>query len=388
MIMKNIPQDTQGANASSKNELFDADPKRDIILGSGCYQVLVPPPNSELFKGEIRHPDLWLWDSWTTHDEGNIHLYCLALARTNMDGTAVQPADRNLYPFHIRHFLSKDKGNSWKDLGVSITPGGVVDGGDARNVWSGSILKLKSGKHAFGFTGIRNLPNGRNFLQTLCVGYGASFYKIDHPISEPFCCPIRDYSLIRDAGYYLGPIEDIGSQDGEAGGPILAWRDPYLFYDRQARLNAVWAAKVGPFSSAIGHAILRETENRIEMQTLLPPIILPDAENFTQAEVPKIYFDHSAGHYVMIISSCNRRYEGQPDCEITHGLRLYQAHDLDSPWFAIQPDNLIKNAKYIFGASLIDIDMSERRLVLIGPYTENAGAELQLSFAKKLSLNF
>ena len=372
----------------SPDDMSNAQPGKSITLGSGCNQVLVPPPCDLIFEGEIRHPDLWLWDSWTTQDEENIHLYCLALARSNTDGIEVQPADRNLYPFHVRHFFSKDKATTWKDLGVSVIPGRVMDGADARNIWSGSILKLRNGKHAFGFTGIRELPEGRSFLQSLCVGYGSSFEAMDQSISEPFCCPIRDYKLIRDTGYYLGPIEDIGSQYGEAGGPILAWRDPYLFYDAQSRLRAVWAAKVGPSSSAIGHAVLRETENMIEMETLLPPIILPDAENFTQAEVPKIYFDKSTSSYVMMISCCDRRYEGQPDSEVTHGLRLYQARDPDSPWLAVMPNNLIMNADCIFGASLIDINMSERCLVLMGPYTENAGSERQLSFAKKLSLNF
>jgi len=91
------------------------------------------------FENGIHHPEFWLWDSWTCTDVQGLHLYCLALSKTDASGAAITPPDRNKHQFHIRHFVSLDQGNSWTDHGPVLQPGQIADGSDARNVWSGSV---------------------------------------------------------------------------------------------------------------------------------------------------------------------------------------------------------------------------------------------------------
>ncbi|WP_308910437.1 hypothetical protein [Pseudokordiimonas caeni] len=346
------------------------------------FYVDIPPPSPTIFVNGICHPNLWLWDSWTAHDQSSLHLYCLALNRQACDGSAILPGDRNNYPFHIRHFLSEDDGISWRDLGVVAKPGGAADGADGRNVWSGSVLRSHSGAWLYGYTGLRVKTDERQFLQTICIADGTTPNAISGWSREALSCPLRDYDSILAAGYYLGAKDKLGSNAGEAGGPILAWRDPFLFYDKSGILNAVWAAKLGPTKPAVARATIRETEDGFVIDRLFPPIALPDAADFTQAEVPKIYLDAASGLYLMLISACDRLYEGQPNAEVTMEMRLYKSHDLEGPW---QPyggeGSRLPELRDLFGASIISRGFSPEELVFLGPYTENAGPLKQLSFA-------
>ena len=349
----------------------------------------IPAAHTATFKDGIDHPNLWLWDSWTLHgDDGDLHLYCLALAKTHSDGTQILPPDRNDFTFHVRHFVSEDGGISWRDHGAAMHPKQIADGSDARNVWSGSILRLNKSTVVFGYTGVRDSGPDRRFLQTICMATGSSPIA---PTSWPkaaISCPLRDYDAICDKGYYLGPRDTLGSNAGEDGGPIMAWRDPYLFTDTTGELFAVWSAKVSAHEPAIALARLKMNGANIDLVELCGPIRLPDAHLMTQAEMPKVYRDKASGDFLLMVSACDRKYEGQPDKELTHIHRLYRSASLNGPWRTYSADDsALPGLEGLFGSSLLDIDLLKGHFTALGPYTENAGPAKQLRFESPIRID-
>lgn len=245
------------------------------------------------------------------------------------------------------------------------------------------MLPLDDGRVAFGFTGVRDHGADQRFLQTICVATGPDAYSIDSMPKAAISCPLRDYDAIVGKGFYLGPHASLGSDLGEEGGPIMAWRDPFLFSDSAGDLQAIWSAKISPTRPAIAHARLKRDGKNVLLDELSSPIELPDADLMTQAEVPKLYRDPGSGDFLLMVSACDRRYEGQPDSELTHYHRLYRSTDVLGPWRAITSDNSkLPGLDGLFGGSIIGHDPALGSFKILGPYTENAGPEKQLQFAK------
>lgn len=342
----------------------------------------VPPPSSEKFENGIVHPALWLWDSWTAEINGAVHLYCLALSRVDAAGNAVLPENRNNHPFHIRHFKSDDGGQSWMDKGVFLEPDESEGGAFSRNVWSGGVLALGTGDWIAGFTGIREAGSDRPFLQSICIVRSGTEDTVDASTVTNLSCPLRDYDAIRAAGYYLPDRDTLGAFDGEEGGPILAWRDPFILGAGEGRLEVFWSAKIAPARSAVAHATVRMTSQGFQIEKLHPPMTLPDDAAFTQAEVPKIY-QSSSGACFMMISACDRLNEDQPAEEVTKVLRLYRSSSIRGPWtpaFA-NYSSVIPGTDYLFGGSFLQADVDAGQFHLISPYSEYKSQRDQLTFA-------
>tara|TARA_R110000787_G_scaffold14647_9_gene45087 strand:- start:15966 stop:17093 length:1128 start_codon:yes stop_codon:yes gene_type:complete len=344
--------------------------------------VNVPEASATRFTKGIVHPDLWLWDSWTCKSEGKDHLYCLAFARKDSEGRPTSPAQRNDFTFHIRHFESEDAGASWRDCGAVVQSTSEPNVTLSDNIWSGSTLRDNDGAFLFAYTGLPSVSKDRRFLQTICIAESAEAGRVPNLPLTPVSDPIRDYNSIRAAGYFIGERETLGANCGESGGPILAWRDPFLF-THEDRIHAFWAAKAGPLQPAVAHAILsRSDRGDFVVDELLPPMLLPDGNAFTQAEVPKVYFDAGNQQYWLIISACNRMSEDQSDDEIVKDQRLYVSESLRGPWIAYRgTTSVIPDIEHLFGASVIDADFAAGHLRLIAPYTEMADRSLQLTFA-------
>lgn len=342
-------------------------------------RVNIPAPYSKPFMGGIRHPLLWLWDSWVYREKQALHLYCLALARQDQSGNPIMPHQFNDYPFHYRHFVSTDDGQSWHDQGAALMPGSIQDGSDAGNVWSGGVHPLPNGQVLFAYTGISHASSRRQFVQSIIISEGDASGPDTFP-TKAQSHPIRDREAILAAGYYLPDEEQIGSNDGEDGGPILAWRDPHIFEDASGTLHCLWSAKVGPTEPAVAHAIL-EKQDQTWVTHLQPPILLPDADEYTQSEVPKICRNAVTGELLMMISSCDRISEQQPDSEITKNLRLYQGQTIRGPWESVfEHGSIIQGIDHHFGASFIDPVAEHGTLRLVSPYTVKAG-ECAMTFA-------
>ncbi len=356
---------------------------------SDTGSVTIPPASSLVFGNGISHPDLWLWDSWILRQDEKLHLYCLALNRHTPDGTPIRPGDRNDHAFHVRHFTSQDSGGTWRDQGCFAQSGMVGDGSDRHSIWSGSVASLPGGNAlVFAHTGIRKAGPRRPFIQSVNMIAASS---PDAPLAGPkaaLLCAERDYDLITAAGYYLGPRDMLGDQDGEEGGPILSWRDPFVFVGHDGTIHLFISAKTGPGTPAIAHAIIEESGGDFALDCLRPPIELPDSRLYTQAELPKVYHDRKNDLYYMLISTSNRLYEGQPDKEVSKDHRLFRAGSLAGPWAAYcETDSLLPDLGGLFGSSPIKTDFATGDFTLISPVTEMARPPSQLTFAPVRSVN-
>jgi hypothetical protein len=341
--------------------------------------VPIPPATDIIFKGGIKHPDLWLWDSWTRKAGSKHYLYCLALSRTTINGEKIAPHQRNAYPFHVRQFTSSNGGQSWRDEGAFFTPSTAANSNSDANIWSGSVEQHLSGVLLFAFTGIKKLNADRPFLQSICLAQpGGQAVPDIHIISDPE----KDYDLIRDSGYYLGPRDQLGDRNGEEGGPILAWRDPYIFIDASGKTHLFWSAKSDPQTPVIAHASITKVGGKWQLEKLHPPICLPDGHDYTQAEVPKLYQDKKRDCYYLLVSSCDRLCEGQADDSISKQLRLYKSLTIEGPWHSYcQQGSRLSGLEGLFGGSILDADFESGDALIIAPYTEMAAPDFQLTFA-------
>ncbi|MFK7773696.1 MAG: hypothetical protein AB8F94_16215 [Saprospiraceae bacterium] len=343
----------------------------------------IPPAYKGEFENGIHHPLLYLWDAWSYEESGVLHLYCLAISRIKPDGTVLDPTERNSYPFHVRHFSSKNNGTTWKDEGCSLTPRLGEDKHDSRTVWSGSIERLPNGKKLVAYTGIYQKDENFCFLQNIALAISNDGFEINIKGDEALSCPKRDWDAITNVGYYLDPPDNLGHKDGEKEGPILAWRDPFVFVDSEENIHLFWAAKIDSHKSAMAHALLEKDGDLFRITKLFPPTTLPDGENFTQLELPKIYHDAEKNCYHLIVSTCNRLYEGQSDEEVDKSLRLYKSSSLDGPWESNGKNgSLILKDKNLFGLTVLITDFKNNRLLCIAPYTDAAPNQLSFTFSK------
>jgi len=339
----------------------------------------IPPPHNRKFENGIRHPSLYLWDAWSYVEADMIHLYCLAISRFKPDGNLLQPMERNNFPFHMRHFTSDDSGRSWKDEGCFLKPELWSKKLNCNTVWSGSIEPLADNRKLLAFTGLESVDSSRNFLQNIVLGVSNNGYNIDQVSDIALSSPLRDWKEITKKGYYLDVPEKLGNNKGEDGGPILAWRDPFIFVDKDEKINLFWGGKISPKKSALVRAELKKDQEFYRIEKLFPPVTVPDGNEFTQLELPKVLQDKEKELYYLIVSTCNRLYEGQLDEEVDKGVRIYKANSIDGPWETLG-DKILGNEN-LFGPTVLKTDFKNNRLLCIAPYTDAAEDNLSLTFS-------
>lgn len=338
---------------------------------------IIPAQYPHKFEKGIRHPDLYLWDSWSYVDGDIIHLYCLAVSRLKSDGSVLNPFERNNFPFHIRHFTSSDSGKSWKDEGCFLKP--EPGNPNFRTVWSGSVEKLPNGNKLAALTTLEDVDSDHTFLQNIALATSSDGFVVDSIIEPILSSPRRDWDQITAAGYYLDTLEKLGNNDGEGGGPILAWRDPFIFLDANGVINLFWAGKVAPKKSALVRAEIQVQGSAYHVSKMYPPVTMPDGHEYTQLELPKVLYDLENDWYYLMISTCNRLYEGQSDEEVDKGVRLYKSRSLEGDWISL--GDKILGSENLFGPTVLKGDFENNRLLCIAPYTDAAKNGLGLSFA-------
>ncbi len=347
----------------------------------------IPAAHSEPFVGGIVHPTLYLWDAWSYLDGDKIHLYCLAVSRTDSEGRRLDPAKRNERPFHVRHFVSSDDAKTWTDAGCFQEPTTGSSSFDSRTLWSGSIAPLADGNKLVAYTGVRENGPDLTFQQSIGLAISRDGSRIDHRYKEPISCCYRDWQTITDLGYYLGDKSGLGHQSGEAGGPILAWRDPFVFVEDDL-IHLFWGAKVGSHQSALAHALINKADSGFEMSRLCEPVTVPDGHEFTQLELPKILYDGERGRYYLLISTCNRLFEGQTDAEVDKRVRLYSSSSLNGPWLPDGKDGstILRDDRHMFGLTVLDADFERGELRCIAPYTDAADERLRLTLSEPFAV--
>ncbi len=349
----------------------------------------IPIPHPDPFIGAIIHPTLYLWDAWSYEGADETHLYSLAVSRTDADGQVLHPSRRNERVFHVRHFLSSDGGDTWSDEGCFQEPRPGSNSYDSKTIWSGSIEPLSDGEKLVAYTGLRDSGAELQFQQSIGLATSSKGRRINQFYDEPLSCPRRDWQSITDLGYFLDDISTLGHRDGERGGPILAWRDPFVFVVQNEDIHLYWGAKVGSHKSALARALVERVATGFRLTKLFEPVVMPDSDDFTQLELPKVLHDESTGRYYLLISTCNRLYEGQTDAEVEKKVRLYSSTSLNGPWqSSAETGSIVLNDdSHMFGLTVLRADFENGELHCIAPYTEAAGVELGLTLSKKFTIN-
>lgn len=356
--------------------------------------ISIPEPATDIFRGGIRHPELLLWDAWSHTDYGktgcnHTHLYCLAVNRRTLNGELLSAKDRNNYHFHIRHFVSHDEGASWFDNGAFQRADAASDGHDSRNIWSGSTLAMSDGNVLAAYTGIEQRDEERPFVQNLAAAVIHDSDRFPDHQGKVLLCPIRDEQKIRSAGYFIAANPFIGHGEGEEGGPILAWRDPFVLYDADNAMQLVWAAKASAKKSALGLATVSVDQNQqVRVDELHAPIVLPDSHQFSQLELPKIYFDPVKKRYILIVATTTRESELQSDEEVVKLIRLYTSGSLNGEWTSGGSESsVVGGLDDLFGMTVIDANFEQQKLICMAPYTEAVSPDQALSFAPRFTID-
>lgn len=349
---------------------------------------MIPPPRAAKFSGAIVHPDLYLWDSWSYRQNDETHLYCLAISRTDESGQVFDATRRNERPFHVRHFLSLDQGESWSDEGCFQTPRLGSTYFDAKTIWSGSVSPLPNGRKLVGYTGIRSAGTALPFQQSIALAVSDDGFTIAELPEEPLSCPIRDWKIITSRGYYLDDIATLGRKGGEGGGPIMAWRDPFVLL-ADGTIHLFWAAKVGSHQPAMAHATVEETADGFALSHLYAPVTVPDDNEFTQLELPKVLRDDLNGRYYLVISTCNRRFEGQSDAQVDKRVRLYSSASMSGPWHPAGENGstVFKGDDCLFGLTVLSADFENGEFLCVSPFTEAAPGESRLSISATFTIS-
>lgn len=343
-------------------------------------------------SSHIKLADCYLWDAWSFIEPNKWHLYCLGLEKYDVSGALINPDHRNDHQFHIHHFDSTDEGITWVDRGIFQHAGLCANGADSGNVWSGDAHQTAWGDYWFAATGIRAIDSEHPFVQSLMLGKSSQPDVFDG-IMTPVLMADEHYEELLAKDYFLAEQAQLGHRDGELGGSILALRDPYIVDLRdsqsEAIVDVVFAAKASSGVPAMGHIRVSLTGNAPELVEICPPITLPDADMFTQFEVPKIVFDANTQRYLLLCSTADRVDESQPEEEVNRYLRLYYATDLRGPWnpAALEGSELL-GAGCRFGATILEYNTDEQQLICLAPLTtmdESGGLFFDYPFAIDLT---
>lgn len=347
----------------------------------------IPAAHSEPFIGGIVHPALYLWDAWSYLDGDKIYLYCLAVSRTDSEGRRLDPAKRNERPFHVRQFVSSDDAKTWTDAGCFQEPTTGSNSFDSRTIWSGSIAPLADGNKLVAYTGVAENGPDLIFQQSIGLAISRDGSRIDHRYDEPISCCYRDWQTITDLGYYLDDKSNLGHRNGEAGGPILAWRDPFVFIENDT-IHLFWGAKIGSHQPTLAHATIDEGDSGFKISRLFEPTTISDGNEFTQLELPKILRDRANGRYYLLISTCNRLYEGQTDAEVDKRVRLYSSSSLHGPWLPAGKDGstILRDDCHMFGLTVLNADFEKDELRCVAPYTDAADDRISLTISEPFTV--
>jgi hypothetical protein len=348
---------------------------------SNFDQNLCPPKSEQVFIGGIAPKDFYIWDSWSLKSGDHLKLFTLSSPKAFFLDTQVDiQTQRDHLPHHWRLFTSEDHGKTWLDTGPVFAP--RLDEPtkfDSRSIWTGSTIRYDDQVIAT-YTGIRQTDDEHPFIQSIGLAkWDDSKHCFVRLTDEAIICPLRDYDLIKSKGYYLSAKEDLGSVDGEEGGCILAWRDAGMVLDPNGQLHLLWSAKSSlnfKQEAVLGHGILHDPLGNPRFE-LLPPVFLPESQNFTQAEVPQIVYDARGGSYYLMVSTTDSQPGKSTDADVETRVEMYESSEISTGWRHL--GTLIQKSDKRYPGILISAELDQAggvHVVFTAPFNRVNSAEI------------
>jgi glycosyl hydrolase family 32 len=257
--------------------------------------------------GVYRAEGFYIWDNCVVEHAGHLHRYALSAS------AHLPPEQRHDYA-SLRHAVSADGGASWEDRGTALE---ANQGGTWPDlaIWTCHIV-------------LRATPGAATEFLLFVTGRG----KSDGELQRIGLAKSADGHNFSPPKVVLNPTTKSGYDITDSDRVIMAWRDPFVFLDRQDRVghwHMLFAAKAAAAAGApiatVGHAIAQDDD--LEQWELQPPLQLP--RHYRQLEVPSLV--RRRGWYYLFVSTQDRPRETDNAAKRA-AFRGYVAPSLSGPW--------------------------------------------------------
>jgi hypothetical protein len=266
----------------------------------------------------LRLASSWVWDFWIADDGDRYHLFFLKASRALID------PDRRHWRATIGHATSIDLTN-WTEHADAVIPDDSPSIDDLAT-WTGSVVRDDSGMWRMFYTAVSHADGGINQRITSVVSDDLFTWhrEPDRQVLEP------------DARWYETAETRLW--------PDQAWRDPWVFRDRDVWHMLITArANTGESDNrgVIGHA----TSSDLKNWTVQPPLSEPGA-GFGHIEVvqTEIVYGTPVGLFSCLASELA---EERRDSDPTGGVWAFPATSLGGPFEIADAYRLTDERHYV-----------------------------------------
>jgi beta-fructofuranosidase len=222
-----------------------------------------------------------LWDTWFIKENNYYHVFYLqALPSKN-------PNERHDKKVSIGHAVSRNLIN-WEELPTALEPG-KENSWDNLALWTGSIIK-KDKKYCMFYTG-RNKDVNKKWIQKIGLAISSDLI---HWVKN------KNSPILEASKYYY--IDNKKNKLGKIG----AWRDPFVFYDRNyKKYYMTISARLRNAEKEYNGCVAMAESSDLSDWTLLPPIFAPNV--YDEIETTQVIFH--CGYYYLFFSTHASNYE-------------------------------------------------------------------------------
>ncbi|MGY5876371.1 MAG: beta-fructosidase [Candidatus Thorarchaeota archaeon] len=272
----------------------------------------------------VQNPDRFTWDFWYYHDarENRFHLLYL-----NADKSLVL-SNQHHFSARIGYAVTKDfQEIEWINNDVFHAD---ENGWDNTSIWSGDVIRIKDGFLFYYTSRDKNVDDGHT--QNVGIAFSEDMIHWDR---------IKGFQLKPDERFY-----EPRSLEGDTS--IHAWRDPFLFLEKN-NLFMILSAKTrgAPLSKNGSIALLKSKNNSLTDWEVLRPAFSPGW--FSECEVSQLYL-RDRKH--VLVYSCASRHDHRPVKEQVGGLFGIEGTPIEGG-FSGNPEVLLPESSGVYACRVI-----------------------------------